>query len=112
MQPAIMLDFYLELPRRPAGMTERQDRMLRPGACCDRLEDIDGRGQANAVVDIERRILDEKIARMQDEAAAGIDWAALQYLHGLGVFRQRDLIGLLDDIELHQQSREIDAARR
>ena len=29
MQPAIVLDFVLELPRRPAGITERQDRVLR-----------------------------------------------------------------------------------
>ena len=49
---------------------------------------------------------------MQHEAAAGIDRAALQHLHGLGIFRQLDLVGVLDDVELHQQPREIDAAGR
>jgi hypothetical protein len=74
--------------------------------------DVHRRRQADAVVDIERRILDEEIARMQHEAAAGIDRAALQHLHGLGVFRQLDLVGLLDDVELHQQAGKIDAAGR
>ena len=49
---------------------------------------------------------------MQHEAAAGIDRAALQHLHALGVFRQLDLVGLLDDVELHQQAGKIDAAGR
>jgi hypothetical protein len=86
--------------------------VLRPGARGDRLENVHRRGQADAVVDVQRRVLDEEIARMQHEAAAGIDRAALQHLHGLGVFRQLDLVGLLDDVELHQQSRKIDAAGR
>jgi hypothetical protein len=43
---------------------------------------------------------------------AGIDRPALQHLHGLGGLRQRDLLAALDDVELNQQSREIDAARR
>jgi hypothetical protein len=49
---------------------------------------------------------------MQHEAAAGIDRAALQHLHALGVFRQLDLVGLGDDLELHQELRKVDAARR
>jgi hypothetical protein len=69
MQPAIMLDFVFELPRRPAGIAQRQDRVLRSGPLRDRLEDIDGRGQADVVVDIERRVLDEEIAGMQRDAA-------------------------------------------
>src|SRR6202790_5591405 len=50
MQPAIILDFGFQLSRRPAGIAEREDRMLGPGAPGDRLEDIDGCGQANSVV--------------------------------------------------------------
>ena len=49
---------------------------------------------------------------MQHEAAAGIDRSALQHLHALGVFRQLDLIRFVDDVELHQQFRKIDAAGR
>jgi hypothetical protein len=86
--------------------------MLRSGALGDRLEDIDGCGQTDSVVDSQRRILDEEIARMQHEAAAGLDRAALQHLHGFGVFRQLDLVGLLDDVELHQQFGKVDAAGR
>src|SRR3954447_26738881 len=44
MQPAIVLDFGLQLARRPAGVTERQDGVLRPRALGDRLENIDGCG--------------------------------------------------------------------
>src|SRR5512144_837153 len=40
MQPAIVLDLALELARRPAGIAERQDRVLRSGALGDRLEDV------------------------------------------------------------------------
>ncbi len=112
VQPAIVLDLVLELARRPAGIAQRQDRVLRSGALGDRLEDVHRRGQADAVVDIQRRVLDEEIARMQHEAAAGIDRAALLHLHGLGVFRQLDLVGLLDDVELYQQAGKIDAAGR
>src|SRR5438552_8399016 len=64
MQPAIALDFVLQLPRRPAGITECQDGVLRPRTLGNRLEDIDGRGQANPVVDPKRRILDVEIAGM------------------------------------------------
>ena len=99
-------------PGRPAGVAEREDRVLGPGALRDRLEDVDGRGQADTVVDPQRRVLDEEVAGMQHEAAAGFDRAAAQHLHALGIFRQLDLIGLLDDVELHQQFREIDAAGR
>ena len=51
MQPAIALDFGLELARRPAGIAEREDGVLRAGAPGDRLENIDGRGEANAFID-------------------------------------------------------------
>ena len=38
MQPAIILDFAFELACGPAGIAQRQDRVLRPGAFGDRLE--------------------------------------------------------------------------
>src|ERR1700735_829333 len=112
MQPAIVLDFAFELACGPAGIAQRQDRMLRPRALGDRLENIDRGGQANLVVDPQCRILNEKIARMQYEATTGLDRAALEHLQGLGVLRQLDLVGLLDDVELDQQAGKIDAARR
>src|SRR5262249_49424240 len=81
MQPAVMLDLGLELARRPAGIAERQDRALWSVPARDRLEDIERRGEADAFVDRQRRVLDEEIARMQHEAALGIDRPALEHLH-------------------------------
>jgi hypothetical protein len=49
---------------------------------------------------------------MQHEAAPGIDRTAAQHLQGLGIFGQLDLLILVDDVELHQQFGEIDAADR
>src|ERR1700730_12672688 len=49
MQPAIILDFSFELSRRPASVTEGEDGVFRPGALRDRLEDIDGCSQTNAL---------------------------------------------------------------
>src|SRR5258705_210808 len=110
VQRAVVLDLGFQLSRSPAGIAEREDGVLRLGALRDRLQNIHRRGQANSVVDLQRRILDEEIARMQHEAAAGLDRAAFQHLHGLGVLRQLDLIGLLDDVELHQQFGKVDTA--
>src|SRR5271155_952162 len=62
MQPAIVLDFAFELACGPAGIAQRQDRMLRPGALGDGFQNIDRGGQAYLVVDPQCRILNEKIA--------------------------------------------------
>ena len=86
--------------------------MLGAGPPGDRFQDVDGRGQADAIIDVEGRVLNEVVAGMQYEAASGIHRAALHHLHGLGMLRQLDLVGLFDDVELHQQFREVDAARR
>src|SRR5258708_12546293 len=65
MQPAIVLDLGFQLPGAPTGIAEREDRMLRARSVGDRLEDVDGGGQTNAVVDPQRGVLDVDIARMQ-----------------------------------------------
>ena len=70
MQPAIALDFVLQLPRRPAGITECQDGVLRPRAPGDRLQNIDGRGQANPFVDVQRRVQSERDRGQAELAAA------------------------------------------
>ena len=51
MQPAVALDFAFELARSPAGIAERKDRAGWPVAAGDRFENVERRGQANAVVD-------------------------------------------------------------
>src|SRR5262249_53551352 len=62
--------------------------------------------------DPQRGVLEEEVAGVQHEASAGLDRPAAQHLHALGVFRQLDLLGLVDDVELYQELGKIDAARR
>src|SRR3954462_12694488 len=64
MQPAVLLDLVLELSRRPARITEREHRRDRPVAARNRLEDIERRGEADALVDRQGRVLEEKIRRV------------------------------------------------
>src|SRR5256885_13922960 len=72
VQPSVMLDLVLELPRRPAGIAQRQDGAARPRSASDRLENIECRSEADAFVDRQRRIFDEKVTGMQHTAALGI----------------------------------------
>src|SRR5205807_1079877 len=88
MQPAVMLDFVLELARRPAGIAECENGALRPLPARNRLENVERCGQADAFVDRQRRVLDEEVARMQYEAPLGIDRAALEHLHAVCAPRQ------------------------
>ena len=112
MQPAVLLDFLFQLAGRPAGIAEREDGACRPVAARDRLEDIERGGEADALVDRQRRILDEEIGRVQHEAAPGFDRTALEHLDGLRPRRQFDALGSRDHLELHQQIGEIDIGRR
>ena len=99
-------------PGRPAGVAERQDRARRPVAARDRLEDVERRGEADAVVDRQRRILDEEIGAVQHEAALGLDRPAAHDLHDAGAGRQSDDIGCRNHVELHQQIGKVDVGRR
>ena len=108
VQPAIVLQLVLELARRPAGIAERQDRAGRACAPRDRLEDVEGRGEADALVDRQGGVLDEEVGAVQHEAALGLDRAALQHGDFASLGRQLDLLGLGDHVELHQQVGEAD----
>src|SRR5262249_60815380 len=112
MQPAVMLDLVLELPRLPAGITERENRALGSVAAGDRLENVERGGEANALVDRQGRVLDEKVARMQHEAALGIDRAALEHLHGVRAPRQLDKVRRGGHFGLHEQGGKADVRRR
>src|SRR5476649_2113250 len=81
MQPAVIVDFGLELARRPPGVAERQDRAGRSCAPRDRLEDVDGGREANPIIDRERRILDKEIRGMQHKTAPGLHRSTLEYHH-------------------------------
>src|SRR5580700_5467274 len=80
MQPSVFLDLGLELSGSPSGIAERQQRAVGAVAFGDRLEDIEGGGEADAVVDGKRRVLDEEVAGMQHETAARLDRPALEHL--------------------------------
>src|SRR5262245_10297745 len=112
VQPAVMLDLVLELAGRPAGIAEREDRALGTVAARDRLEDVERRGQADALVDRQRRVLDEEVARVQDEAALWIDRTTLEHLDPAGTRRQPDHVGGRNDVELYQQVGKADMRRR
>src|SRR5262245_14376069 len=108
MQPSVLVDLVFELARRPAGIAERQYRLLRTVAARNRLEDIERGGEADAFVDRQRRVLDEEVAGVQDEAAAGLDRSALEHGHAAGARWQLDRVVSVDDIKLHQEILEID----
>src|ERR1700738_1157859 len=88
IEPAVLLDLVFQLTRRPPRIAEREHRALRTLAMGDGFENIDRRRQADAVVDRQRRVLDEEISRVQYEAAPGLDRASLENLHGAGLARQ------------------------
>ena len=102
----------LELPGRPAGITKCEDGAGRPVAARDRLENIERGGKADALIDRQRRILDEEIGRMQNEAASGFHRPALEHFDVFGTRRQLDALGRRDHFELHQQIGKFDVCRR
>src|SRR5262249_8617692 len=103
MQPTIVLDLVLQLARSPAGIAECEDRALRSLPARDRLENVEGSGEANALVDRQGRILDEEVARVQHEPALGVDRATLEHLHALCAWWKSDQVGRRNDVELHQK---------
>ena len=51
VQPSVLLDFLLKLPRCLAGVTKRQDRAGWSVAARDGLEDVERSRQANPFID-------------------------------------------------------------
>src|SRR5688500_3194905 len=64
VQPAVVLQFALELARRPAGVAEREDRACGSAAARNCFEDIKRGGEADALVNRQGGILDEEIGAM------------------------------------------------
>src|SRR6476646_7481282 len=95
MQPAIVLQLALELARRPAGIAERQDRARRAGAAGDCFENIECGGEADALIDRQGGVLDEKVG-------------ALQHGDVAGARRKLNLLGLGNDVEFYQKVRKVD----
>jgi hypothetical protein len=49
-----MLNLVLELTRRPSSIAKGENGALRPLSACNRLEDVERCGQANAFIDRQR----------------------------------------------------------
>ena len=79
-EPAVPGHFLVELALAPAGITERGDPVRGPAPFRDRAEHVDRPGHrenlARLAVDVER-VLPAPVARMKDEAAPGLDRAAM-----------------------------------
>src|SRR5690606_34329721 len=101
-EPAVLGDLVLELPRAPAGITQRHQRMARPVAGGDGAQDVDGGGQAD-LVGYRHRGFDHIVIAVQDEAAAAIDRAAMAHDDLAGAGRQADGLLLVKDAELDQK---------
>src|SRR5262245_65869331 len=91
MQPAIVLDLGLQLAGRPAGITERENGALRSLSARNRLEDVEGRGQADPFVDGQGRVLDKEVARMQHEADLRIERPGLEHRNAARAPRRPDM---------------------
>src|SRR5215203_2725287 len=76
VQPAVRLDFALQLPRRPTGIPERQERLMRSPALGDGAQYLQSRGEGDSVVHRQRRVIEEEVRGMQHEAAARLHWPA------------------------------------
>src|SRR6516162_1858632 len=54
MQPPIVLDLVLELTGRPAGVAEGKNGVARASSASNRLEDVEGCREADALIDGKR----------------------------------------------------------
>ena len=90
-EPGVLRDLLLELSRRPAGVAQRHEHVLRALAARDRLEHVLRRREADVVVDGERGL---PVAErpVQHEPAVDLDGTAEMHRHAaqLGV-RERDV---------------------
>src|SRR5262245_3957060 len=100
MQPPIGLDLAFELARCPPGIAEREQRLIWPAALGDVAQDVDGCGEAHAVVDRKSALLLEIISAVQDETAPGLHRTAEMHRHGAKSHRQPDSFLRRHDVEL------------
>ena len=107
VQPAVRLDLEFELARRPAGIAERQQRAVRPAPVGDGAQDLQRGGQADAVVDRQRRVLDEEIGGVQHEPAAGLHRPAAMHADAVDAAGKVRLVARLHDVELDEEIAEI-----
>ena len=81
MEPAIGADLVLDLPRTPARIAEREERLARAFAFAHGAQDFDGRRQRNVFRNGKRGIRALIVAAVEHEAAAGFDGTAVEHRH-------------------------------
>src|SRR3954452_7321578 len=94
MQPAVVLDFILELSRCPARVAKCQDGVMGPLSPRDCLENVERRSEADALVNRKCRVLQKEVAGMEHKSALGIDRTSLEDLHTAGPAGQLNALGL------------------
>ena len=70
MDPAVELELVLHLARAPAGIAEREQRVLRPAPLGDGAQDVERRGQRYVLGHRKGRVAALVVAAMQHEARA------------------------------------------
>ena len=108
IEPTIGMDLVFELPGRPAGVAEREQRLVGSGALGDVAQDIDGGGEADAFVDRQRAFGLEIVRAMQHETAPGFDRPSEMHGHGVKAGRKSDAVLRRHDVELLQELGEAD----
>ena len=111
MQPAILLHFVLQLAWCPAGVAECENGARGAFVAGDGFENIECRGETDALVDRKRGVLNKEISGVQHEPALSLDRAALEYFDGAGPSWQLDTLGRRDHVELDQQVGKVDVRR-
>ncbi len=111
VQPAIGVDLAFELARRPTGIAEREQRLVGAGALGDVAQNVDGGGEADALVDRQRALGLEVVGAVQHEAASGLDRTAEMHRHAGQSLRQPDALLRRHDVELLEQLGETDIGR-
>src|SRR5262249_16805291 len=101
VQPSVLLNFLFKLAGSPSGITKGKNGTRGPVSTRDRLEDVERRCQADALVDRQGGVLDKEIGRMQNKTTAGFERANLEHPDVAGTSGQLDPLGRRYDLELH-----------
>ena len=78
MDPSVAADFVFDLAGRPAGIAEREDRVLRAAAHRHRSQDVQRRGERHVFRNRQRGVGTFVIAAVEHKAAAGLHGPAVE----------------------------------
>lgn len=112
-EPGIRREFLLQLPRTPAGIAQRDQRLLRAVIVGDRLEYVARGGEADLGGHVQRRLpVPAFLAPVQDETAIGLHRAAGQHRLVVVVHEAGNLQVLEDIVEAQLERPVHDDAHR